>query len=129
MTQIKTRIRMCQRGTRQFTDKTIHRHGFRRQLTDRFEDSSPTELKILWEIVARKPDFAAMSRTHNMHRLALLYVRVLGLFLSVLSHAMLPSEGSRLDDPNQNTHPHVSAGNKTVHRQDNSPTRFSKTIH
>ena len=26
----------------------------------------------LWEIVARKPDFAAVSRTHDMHRLALL---------------------------------------------------------
>ena len=25
-----------------------------------------------WEIVARKPDFAAVSRTHDMHRLALL---------------------------------------------------------
>ena len=27
---------------------------------------------ILWEIVAWKPDFAAVSRTHDMHRLALL---------------------------------------------------------
>ena len=35
----------------------------------------------------------------------------------VLSHAMLPSEGSRLDDPNQNTHPHVSA-----HHEDPSKT-------
>ena len=26
----------------------------------------------LWEIVARKPDFAAVSHTHDMHRLALL---------------------------------------------------------
>ena len=26
----------------------------------------------LWEIVARKPDFAAVSRTQDMHRLALL---------------------------------------------------------
>ena len=25
-----------------------------------------------WEIVARKPDFAAVSRTHDIHRLALL---------------------------------------------------------
>ena len=28
---------------------------------------------------------------------------------TVLSHAVLPSEGSRLDDPNQNTHPPMSA--------------------
>ena len=28
---------------------------------------------------------------------------------TVLSHAMLPSEGSRLDDPNQNTHRRMSA--------------------
>ena len=34
-------------GTRQFTDKTIHRHGFWRQFTDRFEDSSPTLLKTV----------------------------------------------------------------------------------
>ena len=49
-----------------------------------------------------------------MHRLALQirYVsksRVLGHFIyplyPLLSHVMLPSEGSRMDDPNQNTHP------------------------
>ena len=34
-------------GTRQFTDKTIHRHSFWRQFTDRFEDSSPTVLKTV----------------------------------------------------------------------------------
>ena len=34
-------------GTRQFTDKAIHRHGFWRQFTDRFEDSSSTLLKTV----------------------------------------------------------------------------------
>ena len=36
---------------------------------------------------------------------------------NVLSHAMLPSEGSRMDDPNQNTHPRMS-----VHHEDPSKT-------
>ena len=35
----------------------------------------------------------------------------------VLSHAMLPSEGSRSDDPNKNTHPRMSA-----HHEDPSKT-------
>ena len=38
---------MAETGTRQFTDKTIHRHGFRRQFTDTFEDSSPTLLQTV----------------------------------------------------------------------------------
>ena len=42
-----TRIGVNSRGTRQFTDKTIHRHDFWRQFTDRFEDSSPTLLKTV----------------------------------------------------------------------------------
>ena len=33
------------RGIRQFTDKTVHRHGFWRKFTDRIEDSSPA---LLW---------------------------------------------------------------------------------
>lgn len=33
-------------GTRQFTDKTDHRNGFRRQFNDRFEGSSPTLLSL-----------------------------------------------------------------------------------
>ena len=45
--EIEHRTRMHQKGTRQFTDKTIHRHGFLRQFTDRFEDSSPTLLKTV----------------------------------------------------------------------------------
>ena len=66
-----------------------------------------------------------------MHRLALQIrlvsrSRVLGQFVlflfflkkkPVLSHAMLPSEGSRLDDPNKNTHPRMSA-----HHEDPSKT-------
>ena len=72
--------------------------------------------------MARKPDFAAVSRvTHDMNRLSLLIRRVLGHFKKtkkhVLPHAMLPSEGSRLDDPNQNTHPRMSA-----HHEDPSKT-------
>ena len=36
--------------SRQFTDKTVHRHGFLRQFTDRIEDSSPTLLKTVhWQ--------------------------------------------------------------------------------
>ena len=65
----------------------------------------------LWEIVVRKPDFAAISCTYDMHRLALL-IRACArslFFKSLLSHAILPSEGSRLDDPNQNTHPRMPA--------------------
>ena len=66
--------------------------------------------------MARKPDFAAVSRTQDMHRLAS-RCRVLCHLKKVLSHAMLPSEGSRLDDPNQNTHPRMSA-----HHEDPSKT-------
>ena len=33
---------------------------------------SAHEMREKWEIVARKPVFAAVSRTHDMHRLALL---------------------------------------------------------
>ena len=40
--KIKTEL---QAESRQFTDKTVHRHTFWRQFTDRIEDSSPTELK------------------------------------------------------------------------------------
>ena len=75
---------------------------------------------ILWENVARKTDFTAESRTHSHG----LYARVLGQFvcfyLKKASHAMLPSEGSHMDDPNQNTHPRMSAHhedpNKTANR-------------
>ena len=69
--------------------------------------------------MARKLDFAAVSRTHDMHRLALLfYARVQGhFFKSVLSHEMLSSEGSRLDSPNQNSHPRMPA-----HHEDPSKT-------
>ena len=62
------------------------------------------------EIVARKPNFAAVSM-HDMHRLAL------PIRISVLFHAMLSSEGSLLDDTNQNTHPRMSA-----HHEDPSKT-------
>ena len=60
--------------------------------------------------MARKPDFAPVSM-HDMHRLALPICACARSFflISVLFHAMLNSEGSRLDDPNQNTHPHMSA--------------------
>ena len=33
--------------SRQFTDKTVHRHWFWRQFTDKIEDSSPTLLKTV----------------------------------------------------------------------------------
>ena len=75
----------------------------------------PLKNFTLWEIVVRKPDFAGVSRTHDMHRLAL--CSVIFFLKSVLSHAMLPCEGSRLDDPNQNTHPFLSA-----HHEDPSKT-------
>ena len=62
--------------------------------------------------------------THDMHRLALLIQvsksRVLGHFFkkkNVLSHAKLPSDGFRLADSNQNTHPRMSA-----HHEDPSKT-------
>ena len=42
----------------------------------------------LWETVERKPDFAAVSRTHDMHRLALLLLR-----LCLTSHQQLRSYG------------------------------------
>ena len=67
-------------------------------------------------IVARKPDFAAVPRTPDISK-----SRVLGqfvvCFLNVLSHARLPNEGSRMDDPNQNTHLRMSA-----HHEDPSKT-------
>ena len=68
--------------------------------------------------MARKPDFAAVSM-HEMNKLALpIRACARSFFLiSVLFHAMLPSEGSHLDDPNQNTHPHMSA-----HHEDPSKT-------
>ena len=56
---------------------------------------------------------STVSRTHDMHRLALLIRSCASSFFyykkSVLFHTMLPSEGSRLDDPNMNTHLHMSA--------------------
>ena len=57
--------------------------------------------------MSRKPVFAAVSRTHDLHRLALLIrARARSFFLkSVLSHVMLPSES--LDDPNQNMYPRI----------------------
>ena len=69
--------------------------------------------------MARKPDFAAVSM-HDMHRLALpirACARSYFFKISVLFHAMLPSESSGLDDPNQNTHPHMS-----LHHEDPSKT-------
>ena len=55
----------------------------------------------------RKPGFATVSRTYDMHRLALL---IRACARSFFLKAVLPSEGSCLDDPNQNTHPrNVSA--------------------
>ena len=35
------------KGTRQFTDKTVHRHRFWRQFADKIEDSSATILKTV----------------------------------------------------------------------------------
>ena len=57
--------------------------------------------------MSRKPVFAAVSRTHDLHRLALLIRAMARSFFlkSVLSHAMLPSVG--LDDPNQKTYPRI----------------------
>ena len=83
----------------------------------------------------RKPDFPGESRTHDMHRLALCWV--IFFLKSVLSHTMLPCEGSRLDDPNQNTHPRLSAHHedpgKTANRswkeqQDKCLRHFLKRI-
>ena len=34
-------------GPRQFTDKTVHRHVYWRQFTDKIRDSSPTDLKTV----------------------------------------------------------------------------------
>ena len=34
-------------GDREFTDKTVHRHVFWRQFTDKIGDSSPTYLKTV----------------------------------------------------------------------------------
>ena len=96
------------------------------------------KLYPLWEIVARKPDFTAVSRTYDMHRLALLIrssAMSICLFVfkkSVLSHAMLPSEGSRLNDPNQNTHPRKSAHHddpsKTANRSCKAARQMSATF-
>ena len=47
LTPVQTYGERCVGETRQFTDKTIHRHGFWRQFTDSFEDSSPTLLKTV----------------------------------------------------------------------------------
>ena len=48
-------------------------------LEKKHQEVYPPNLKLcpfrnftLWEIVVRKPDFAAVSRMHDMHRLALL---------------------------------------------------------
>ena len=61
--------------------------------------------------MARKSDFAAVLRTQDMHRLTSIKISCARptVIFSVLFHAMLPSEGSRLHDPNQNTHLRLSA--------------------
>ena len=79
----------------------------------------------LWEIVARKPDFAAVTHaryapTCIADTISIKISCAMSFFKknkNVLCHAMLPSEGSRLDDPNQNTHPRMSA-----HHEDPSKT-------
>ena len=48
---------------------------------------------------------------------------------NVLSHAMMLREGSRLDDPNQNTHPRMSAHHEDPQRavRQMSAAIFKKT--
>ena len=67
--------------------------------------------------MARKPDFAAVSRyaqtcIADTISIKISCARSILKKKNVLSHAVLTSEGSRLDDPNQNTHPHMSAHHK-----------------
>ena len=54
--------------SRQFTDKTVHRHAFWRQFTDRIEDSSPTELKT----VHRQILYCIYMECHSFHHLLML---------------------------------------------------------
>ena len=50
-----------ERGTRQFTDKTVHWHGFWRQFLDRIEDSSPTHLKTVHHIYGPTPSWHSID--------------------------------------------------------------------
>ena len=50
----------------------------------------PFENFTLWEIVARKPDFAAVSSTHDMHRLSLLIRSFARAFFFVFKKRLIP---------------------------------------
>ena len=69
MTRIRVRIRVCQQKKK--TPKSVKKCLWLIVIPSDFKTIS-FENFTLWEIVARKPDFAAVSRTHDMHRLALL---------------------------------------------------------
>ena len=78
----------------------------------------PLKMSHYGRLWRAKPDFAAVSRTHDMHRIALLIRTCASLiFFFYKKKRLLPSACSRLYDPNQNTHPRMSA-----HHEDPSKT-------